>query len=798
MASKDVTTLALDLADQGFYVFPLNGDYKPLRNSTGLNEATRDPNVIEDKFSRRSVEHIGVNTGRSGVIVLDIDRKNGKDGFQSIEDAWLDLPETFHYETKTGGGEHHVFLAPEGVFPPSVRYRGLEGVDRRSGGSYVVWYAGEAPKREQLTAAPEWLCDSVPQPTLHGFDGDVDEWVDRLVGGRPSLYVRNAMERLAGNKDLSHSDMVAAQFNAVRLGAEGHPGVQEYIDQIRSQWLGRNPELHSTPQAEWEYKFEEALSTAITKYGAQTELIQNLPEFDINVIPQHVNDVFIGSDEPADTYEWRRGLNALVQSGAPDSVIASTLWYAPRTRELSREWGIEFVYTRIDAAKETPEPTRENPTLPTAPEEIEASERESDHALLSDEERDLVANHWTFPDYYIETMKELGFVNEKLARASAWTVLSMALAFHGFIPKSGTQNMGLNLWFMCPAYSGTGKSSSVMAQMNVLRNVFADDGCEAGFQLGGDSSIQGLNLALLQRDKRASLLDIDEASGFFERLRSTEWMQGMDSTFSHWYEGYVSPSNKISLKDLRGKSALTSFNIHMLATPDKLFGVLDREMFKTGFLARFNWVIGDPPDDTDDRFIVSQYVGDGTDVSVERSTRKVLEITKDITDAANEFGDTPVPIFMNDAAQERMTQAYKAMFVAAEGHEDWDIIEPSITRLAQTMHKVAAMTAMYRGSDTITLCDALVAIREVETWYHNLFIVARHVSAGEFQRDVDQIESYVASNRTVTHTKLYHTFRNMVRRSRRDLDDRVEWLITSGRINKVNDKVLKYEINGSL
>lgn len=796
MAVLETVQRALDLADQGFFVFPLNGGYKPLKNSTGLNDATRDPNVIQDKFEQKQAVHIGVNTGRSGLIVLDIDRKNGKDGFESIENAWLDLPETFHYETKTGGGEHHVFLAPEGAYPPQAPYRALPGVDRRSGGSYIVWYSKEVPERSSLTPAPEWLCDTVAQATLHEFDGDVEEWLNQLVTGKPSLYVRNAIERVERISDLGHSDMVSAQFNAVRLGAEGHSGVPELLEVIKRQWMNRDPALHSTPQDEWEAKYEEALTTAITKYGAQTELIQNLPGFDLNVIPQAASDVFIGSTEPADTYEWRKGLSALIESGLSDDVVASTLWNSPRTAELSREWGIEFVYQRIDAVKDTPSPVRENPTVPVTPEEIEADEAESDRGLLSDEERASLENKWTFADRYIEVMKSLGFVNEKLARASAWTCLSMVMGFRGFIPKSGTQNMGLNLWFMCPSFSGTGKSSSVMAQMSVLRNIFEDDNPEAGFQLGGDSSVQGLNLALLYRDRQASLLDIDEASGFFERLKSADWMHGMDSTFSHWYEGYVSPSNKINLKELRGKSALTSFNVHMLATPDKLFGVLNRDMFKTGFLARFNWVIGDPPKRDDSRFIMSQYTGDGTDVMMYSSAPAVLDLVTDLVDASEFFGPEPQPVFMDDAAQARLTKSYRDMFVRAEGHEDWDIIEPSITRLAQTLHKVAALIAMYRGSLTINLVDALLAIQEVETWYSNLFIAARNVSAGEFQRDADLIEAYVASHGSVTHTKLYHTFRNMVRRSRRDLDDRVEWLVTSGRINRVNEKTLRYEING--
>lgn len=778
-------------------MFPLNGDKKPFSGTSGFYDATMDPGFIEDEFTKpnRDPKYIGVDAGRSGVITLDIDQKNGKDGFARIEEAWLTVEPTVFYATENGG-EHHVYLAPDDeYYKPAVNYRGLEGVDRRSGGSYFVWY-GDVPKRGDLAVAPEWMCDREEVREVNAYDGDLDQWLSELTPGEPSAFVRRAMDKLGELTDLSHSDMVAAQFNAVRLGAEGHPGVPAMLDLIKEIWLNRDPSQHSTPEEEWGWKFDEALDSAIRKYGQQIEQLKNLPEFDVNTVPVGAQDYFFGELD-ADPREWSLALRNMIDSPADDDEIASALWNSTRTAPLSREWGIEFVYQRIEAARTRPEPIRENPTLPVTPEDYQGDD-DRRTGLLSAAEKAYVAKRPTFADYYISKLKEIGFVNETLARASAWTCISMGLGFRAFIPKSGTDNMGLNLWFMVPAPSGTGKSRSRKAQDNVLKTLFYNDGADSGYSMGEDSSIQGMSLTLLQRDSRPSLLDIDEASGFFERIAKTDWMTGIDSVLAHWYEGWVSPSNKISMKEFKGKGAMTSFNVHMLATPDRLFETLNRGMFKTGFLARFNWVLGPEPSNSDDRFTISQYTGTAEEAAaLKRAAPQVLDIATDIIEAAHCLGSNPRPILMNSDAQVRMSKAYQQMFRQSEGTENWDILEPSITRLSETMHKIAAINAIWRGAEQIELCDALIAINEVQTWYDNVQVVAGMVSASEFQRHAEEIVDYIAKEGRVTHAKLYHQFRNLVVRGRRDLDDLMDWLITSGRVNKVKDgKILKYEVNG--
>lgn len=781
-------TKALRLARFGFAVFPLRAADKSPLTENGHLDATHDEAAIRSWWAVHPDAIPGIHTGRSGVVVLDIDRKNGKDGFETLDLAWKEIPDTFGYATPNDGF-HKVYRAPEGIeLAPAAPYSGLEGVDRRGGSSYVAWW-GEVPVNpDDIVPAPEWLCEVSARRTGQAYQGTQDQWLDELTPGEPNKLVRDALDRI--DPDMGHGEMVEAQFNAVRLGAEGAPGVLGLLDALLAAWLARDPDAHSTPEQDWHYKFDEALASAIDKYGKPIERLEKLPAYDLAQIPSTMNvDLLVGAS--GDKADFSRALGALIETGADDDRIASTLWSAPKTKELAREWGIEFVYERVTSARTRPEPERENPSL-----EEQAGASAIRIGLLSEDEKAYIATRPTFIDRYMELGAQSGFANPIYFRATAWTVLSMAFAFRGFIPVSGTDKMGLNLWGLDLGYSGTGKTRAIKFRDSVLDLLYKNEQDDAGYNLGGDSSPAGLQLALLQRDRQPSFLGVDEGSRFFEALAKQDWMSGLDSTLSHWYEGKVDASNKISLKELKGKTALTSFSIEMFATPDRLTQVVTRDMFGTGFLARFHWVLGDPPTYGPERFIMSQQE-EPTDF--DQQPQEVMDLALDLAHAARLTGEKPTPVLADEDALKRMGEAHAQMFNQAKTSENWDIIEPSLTRLAESIRKCAALCALYRGSDRIEWVDALHAIAAVEEWYENLFTVTAMISAGEFQNDVDKMEQWIAARGgSVTKTALYHNFRNMIQKDPRELDSRVNFLVESGRVNRKEEggKPPKFLLNG--
>lgn len=160
---------ALDLAAQGFHVFPLVPGSKLPAIKDFPNRATRDPEKIR-KFWAAEPFNVGISTTRFGedeaLIVIDIDNKGekkGDDELFKLELGGREFPETFEQHTPTGG-RHLIFRTREAVKQgANVLGRGL---DVRSRGGYVVGAGSSLPagvysaSNRDLAWAPEWLRES--------------------------------------------------------------------------------------------------------------------------------------------------------------------------------------------------------------------------------------------------------------------------------------------------------------------------------------------------------------------------------------------------------------------------------------------------------------------------------------------------------------------------------------------------------------------------------------------------------------------------------------------------------------
>lgn len=786
---------ALDLAEQGFKVFPLKSDGKPYTEN-GFKNSSQDPNIIMEAWDKHPDALIGVYTGGSGLVVLDLDLKvdaEGNalvDGFTSLDEAWLDVPETFAYDSRGGLGRHLVYRAPEGVnLPRSMGYRDMSGVDRCSGEGYVAWM-GDVPQPNEIAEAPEWLLETKEVRATFNFEGDLAEWFDQLVEGDPNALVRRAIEKI--NDDMTHSDMVEAQHSAIRLGAEGNSGIPVLLEALHEAWMNRPAENHTTPEVEWDFKFAEALQSGLEKFGALTDTLKNLPDYSIALVPASVPDMLV--TKSGTKADFSKLLGLLVKEVSDDNLILSILWNSPGTKKWARDWGLEFVAKRIQEARIKPEPTRENPRVEEERATVEKG-KTLVAQLLTPEEREYLKTRPTFVDRVEKIAIDMGYDQLAYFRAIGWMMGSLRYGMKGFVPVSDTQLHGLNLWNIIMGFSGTGKSVVDSFRDQVLDRLFDNDNeCGTGYDLGTDSSPQGLHMALLERDGKASLFSADEASGFFKTLGKREWDSGLEDTLSDWYMGRVAPSNKINLKDLRGKSARTSFNMQMFATPERLAETLSRDQFKSGFLARVMWSFGEPKKKTDDMFNIFKDSADNVkDVEV------VPEVIQDIiSDLASSVAwiDKPLVLKPTKEAKIRMSQAYEAMVKFAEDRENWDIIEPAITRHMEAMLKCAGIAAMYREDTKIELVDALHAIKAVEEWFRNLSRVADLISAGQFQRRSKEIETWViASGGTVTRTSVFHRFRNFIEKDGRELDSLLTYLVESGTLNR-DENGMKYTLNG--
>lgn len=162
-----VIRAALAYARLGWMVLPLLPSSKEPHGRLvrhGLRQATDDPRVIEEWWSRCPRANVGIRLDH--VLVVDLDtRHQGHDAWRKIVDG-RELPNTPRQRTPTGG-EHLVFARPS--FPTVAKL--ALGVDVLSGsGHYIVAapsvraegrYSWDRAWRTPVARLPSWLAELV-------------------------------------------------------------------------------------------------------------------------------------------------------------------------------------------------------------------------------------------------------------------------------------------------------------------------------------------------------------------------------------------------------------------------------------------------------------------------------------------------------------------------------------------------------------------------------------------------------------------------------------------------------------
>lgn len=161
----------VDLARHGYAVFPLTENNKPFGNADvaaalgipepsqgqgGSHLATRDETAIARLWTAFPAAKIGIATGAAsgGLIALDVDRKNGRDGLHTLAALGRHLPTTAWQQTRSGG-YHYLYRGPAGQHLPTDAGELGEALDRRGDGGYIVDYNFDLTT--PLALAPEWI-----------------------------------------------------------------------------------------------------------------------------------------------------------------------------------------------------------------------------------------------------------------------------------------------------------------------------------------------------------------------------------------------------------------------------------------------------------------------------------------------------------------------------------------------------------------------------------------------------------------------------------------------------------------
>jgi hypothetical protein len=156
-----------------------------------------------------------------------------------------------------------------------------------------------------------------------------------------------------------------------------------------------------------------------------------------------------------------------------------------------------------------------------------------------------------------------------------------------------------------------------------------------------------------------------------------------------------------------------------------------------------------------------------------------------------DYGQKKLPIGITDEAADRMTKVkWELVNLVKKSDPNYDIINPSLVRLGVTIRKCATMLAASEGKRTTELIDVLKAIEAAEEWVKNLLIVARQITASDFERACDEVEAFVHSRDD--KVKLEQVNRRFKAWRVRDLQEAIGALASQGRLKELAESGSKY------
>jgi hypothetical protein len=250
---------ALQYADElGWYVFPLaDGGKVPRAGSNGLLDATRDPEQIKRWWAAHPRANIGVNCGKSGVGVCDVDPRHGGDA--SFETLRHDLGKaTFDTITQTtpSGGTHYVYDA-NGAIIRNTESKIAPGIDTRGDGGYFV-----AAPSVRADSSYTWVIDEGP------FDRVAATWPKELTAAIPaeSPKAKTRVDDAAVIPEGKRNGALASLAGSMR-----HRGMAE--DAIEAALLKENEAKCKPPLPESEVR---AIAHSVSRYDPKAPVSERL------------------------------------------------------------------------------------------------------------------------------------------------------------------------------------------------------------------------------------------------------------------------------------------------------------------------------------------------------------------------------------------------------------------------------------------------------------------------------------------------------------------------------------------
>jgi len=156
---------AKNYVSQGWHIFPVDGEKRP-KTPRGFKDSSLNPLIVSDH------DGIGIATGQvSGLVVVDLDEKNGKHGIQAFKDLMQGHPEIVTRTVKTPTGGAHLYFKHSGPLKTRIDHP-APGIDFKADGGYIVapptvlkngdFYT--TVKDVEPTDLPDWLKEIMTAP----------------------------------------------------------------------------------------------------------------------------------------------------------------------------------------------------------------------------------------------------------------------------------------------------------------------------------------------------------------------------------------------------------------------------------------------------------------------------------------------------------------------------------------------------------------------------------------------------------------------------------------------------------
>jgi hypothetical protein len=273
---------ALSLAKRGYHVFPVNQHKKPLTRKGQYSDerwsASSDLATVTHVFRKFPHAQVGLATGESGLVVIDLDKKTGGLDWLKKNDAKVRA----NYIVRTPrGGLHLYYRAREGETVKDSASIIAPGVDVRGDGGYVVAYPEvHHGSLSGLTSLPDELYEAATKKQRLRFDFDrahpqQGERSDRLVKLGGALVAKGKSWSVVEKRIRAEADACDPPFDVGELERTVLKSLRGYYTE---EHAARKPRKLKTAKGDEIAHDEDRLLLSAEELNARQDLPPQLVE----------------------------------------------------------------------------------------------------------------------------------------------------------------------------------------------------------------------------------------------------------------------------------------------------------------------------------------------------------------------------------------------------------------------------------------------------------------------------------------------------------------------------------------